>query len=284
MNFYPFGLKHKGYNNVVSSNGNSTAQKMGFGGKELQDELGLEWYDVSARNYDPALGRWMNLDPLAEKMRRHSPYNFGFNNPIYFQDYDGMSPNGPGDELLKKATTAGNKMYNSVMNFISVFSGAKENLDKIGGNEVVAENDDSFGNDKTDAAINLSETVKENGGDAAIGMAYAAGEALDKGGSEVAEKANITTLSTGGLSSEVTVPLAAAGSTASILGKGIKSIALFSSGDENGAIDEGVDAVVGTALSVVGAKGADKIVKSGAVTKGDTNILGSVYNFLTSLF
>jgi len=90
-NYYPFGLKHKGYNNVITGRDH----KYGFGGKEYNDELGLDWYDVSARNYDPALGRWMNLDPLAEKMRRHSPYNFGFDNPIYFQDYDGMAPSGP---------------------------------------------------------------------------------------------------------------------------------------------------------------------------------------------
>ena len=40
MNYYPFGLKHKGYNNVTSANGNSTAQKYDYNGKEFQDELG----------------------------------------------------------------------------------------------------------------------------------------------------------------------------------------------------------------------------------------------------
>ncbi|PQJ80283.1 hypothetical protein BTO18_14330 [Polaribacter porphyrae] len=103
-NYYPFGLKHKGYNNVTSPNGNSVANKYGYGGKEKQDELGLDWHDFGARNYDASLGRWMNLDPLAEiNQMQFSPYHYVKNNPIKFTDPDGLIWKDPSEaDRLKK--------------------------------------------------------------------------------------------------------------------------------------------------------------------------------------
>ena len=84
-NYYPFGLKHKGYNsNVVTSE-----HKWKYNGKELQDELDLNWYDLGARNLDHALGRFMNVDPRAEDYNFQSVYAFANNNPVLFVDING---------------------------------------------------------------------------------------------------------------------------------------------------------------------------------------------------
>ena len=121
-NYYPFGLKHNGYNVDNFQPG----YKYKYNGKELQDELGLNMYAYGARNYDPAIGRWVNIDPLLNDLDfkfdpndidkdddeelafaikttlgngggiyntdNLNPYSYGYNDPVRFDDPDGRCP------------------------------------------------------------------------------------------------------------------------------------------------------------------------------------------------
>src|SRR5690606_4766079 len=95
--YYPFGLKHKGYNAenyVFISFGSGPVQliptnpnvletyKYKFQGQERQDEFGLNWDSFKYRNYMPDIGRFWVVDPLAEDYVHNSTYAFSENKVI----------------------------------------------------------------------------------------------------------------------------------------------------------------------------------------------------------
>jgi len=64
--------------------------------KEFSDGSGLEMYETPFRGYDPQLGRFSQVDPLADILEGFSPYSFALNNPISYNDAWGLKEDSAG--------------------------------------------------------------------------------------------------------------------------------------------------------------------------------------------
>ncbi|SFO39891.1 RHS repeat-associated core domain-containing protein [Paenimyroides ummariense] len=104
-NYYPFGLKHQGYNNLPGD-----GYKYKLNGKEYEDSFGLNIYEMDLRQYDPAIGRWTVMDPITH--HEFSPYSAFDNNPVYWSD-----PSGADSETYVTIADLFNKAKSGVTSF-----------------------------------------------------------------------------------------------------------------------------------------------------------------------
>jgi RHS repeat-associated protein len=77
--------------------GGGLVNRYGFnGGNEYEDEGELNYSNTFYRKYDAQIGRFTGVDMLAEKFASINPYQFGFDNPVMFNDPLGDQSNGNG--------------------------------------------------------------------------------------------------------------------------------------------------------------------------------------------
>ena len=117
-----------------------------YQGKEHQKELDLNWHDFGFRNYDASLGRWMNIDPLADVEHSVSmnPYHFVANNPILNVDPDGLDwyTNSSGTVVYDENITSQDDLKNSNIDgtYLHADKLNKSVLDAIGADIMTSEN------------------------------------------------------------------------------------------------------------------------------------------------
>ncbi|MEX0290737.1 MAG: RHS repeat domain-containing protein [Flavobacteriaceae bacterium] len=91
-NYYPFGLKHKGYNSTQ----NGRDHKFEYNGVEFNEDLGLNLMEMDMRQFDPATARFTGVDPVTHYSM--STYTAFDNNPVFWSDPSGANAECPSCE------------------------------------------------------------------------------------------------------------------------------------------------------------------------------------------
>ncbi|WP_333661999.1 DUF6443 domain-containing protein [Chishuiella changwenlii] len=155
-NYYPYGLKHSGYNNTNLANSNYNYKHQG---QERQTELGLNWDSFKWRNYDPTIGRFFNIDPLAEKYSYQSPYNFQENKMGLGRELEGLEIALPPWIGMAGGTSFGTSVSSATATFGPTMSATSAGLTSASGTVGVSISTTAIPLDQT---IQLEETTISN--------------------------------------------------------------------------------------------------------------------------
>ncbi|HNQ42756.1 MAG TPA: RHS repeat-associated core domain-containing protein, partial [Saprospiraceae bacterium] len=202
--YYPFGMEQGGWTAP-----SSPENEYKYNGKELNDEFSLGMYDYGARWYDPTLGRWGQVDPMAEKRAWVSLFSYVQNNPILRTDPTGALDEGPIDRILGSITAV-------LDNATGGFTGLRK---------LVSNN---YSGDKKDFNAGLTQ------GDI---VSLAVGTVEGASGVAIVEGSVAATVATGGLAIEVAAPAAVIGGVMTAHGTMMAGSAARNLAKDNGRVE-----------------------------------------------
>ncbi|MBS1918292.1 MAG: hypothetical protein JST87_18645 [Bacteroidetes bacterium] len=121
--YYAFGLKIAGISSkkLPDANEGNIKNNYLYNDKELFDDADLNWYDYGFRNFDPQIGRFMQMDPLTDEYPFLSSYQYAADDPIANVDIDGLDVGGSIGGIVADGGhdfTYGYKAANDMMQFI----------------------------------------------------------------------------------------------------------------------------------------------------------------------
>ncbi|MCJ7933587.1 MAG: hypothetical protein MUW56_08100 [Chryseobacterium sp.] len=106
-----------------------------YQGQELQE---TGFYSFKWRNYMPDVGRFFNIDPLAEKYEDYTPYQFSSNQPVHGKEVEGLeNANDLNKKQEARLRAVSDKKVQSYAteakrNFSNVFNGTLSLKPKLG--------------------------------------------------------------------------------------------------------------------------------------------------------
>ncbi|MBI3235042.1 MAG: RHS repeat-associated core domain-containing protein, partial [Bacteroidetes bacterium] len=112
--YYPFGLDMPGRKF-------GAAGRYGFNGKERDKDMNsLTAYDYGFRIYNPAIGKFLSVDPLTQEYPWFTPYQFAANMPVWAVDIDGLESDKPEANKNESASTSNSSggLLNRFLNLV----------------------------------------------------------------------------------------------------------------------------------------------------------------------
>ncbi len=148
--YYPFGMGMDGsWSGVVNEPNNDYL----YNGNERISDLELNFDDFNFRTYDASIGRFIQVDLLAEWAPEWTPYRFGFDNPVTYWDPLGLF------ETKREARRYRRKMRREARRKGEKYAGARIKKNKDGRYDVRSKGSDGYVTRNADGNLEYGATA-----------------------------------------------------------------------------------------------------------------------------